>query len=183
MSNGTDWCNRCVDCAKRWNAPCLRECPHTRLLSDKDSNFKVIPNAPRTVPRGWAKHSFLQQKDHPVTQNTSNCKTMESQPKECTFCQTAPRQSPASGSNSYLKSKILVIDDQPVNVELLQAVLADNGYQDVQAIVDSRVALEVCGTFEPDLVLLDLMDAPRRRVCHSGVAGYSTLRGSCRSWC
>ena len=72
-------------------------------------------------------------------------------------CQNEPGPSPSTESGSYLNSKILVIDDQPVNVALLQAVLADSGYHDVQAITDSRTALEVCETFGPNLVLLDLM--------------------------
>ena len=55
------------------------------------------------------------------------------------------------------RSKILVIDDEPANVELLEAILADEGYQNVKATTDSRLALEICRTFEPDLVLLDLM--------------------------
>ena len=62
-----------------------------------------------------------------------------------------------SESGCSSKLKILVIDDEPANAELLEAVLADKGYEDVKAITDSRLALEVCRTFEPDLVLLDLM--------------------------
>jgi len=50
-----------------------------------------------------------------------------------------------------------VIDDEPVNAELLETILADSEYQNVKAITDSRSALELCRTFEPDLVLLDLM--------------------------
>ena len=57
----------------------------------------------------------------------------------------------------YGKLKILVIDDEPVNTALFEAILADNGYARVQSTNDSRVALEVCRTFEPDLILLDLM--------------------------
>jgi len=83
--------------------------------------------------------------------------TMEPETKEIVPCPSEPAPSSPSGSGCYLKSKILVIDDEPANAELLEAILADSGYQDVKAITDSRVALEVCRTFEPDLVLLDLM--------------------------
>ena len=55
------------------------------------------------------------------------------------------------------KSKILVIDDEPVNTALFEAILADNGYAHVKSINDSRVALQTCGSFGPDLILLDLM--------------------------
>ena len=53
--------------------------------------------------------------------------------------------------------KILVIDDEPANVALLEELLAEAGYTRVEGITDSRIALENCRSFEPDLVLLDLM--------------------------
>jgi len=52
---------------------------------------------------------------------------------------------------------ILVIDDEPANTDLLEAILSDSGYERVKSITDSRVALDVCRTFKPDLILLDLM--------------------------
>jgi len=55
------------------------------------------------------------------------------------------------------KSKILVIDDEPVNTALFEAILADNGYVHVKSINDSRIALQTCRSFAPDLILLDLM--------------------------
>jgi putative two-component system response regulator len=68
---------------------------------------------------------------------------------------------PASGApgeqGRYGELKILVIDDEPVNTELFEAILADRGYARVKSINDSRVALQTCRTFEPDLILLDLM--------------------------
>jgi DNA-binding response OmpR family regulator len=60
-------------------------------------------------------------------------------------------------SRRYGKLKILVIDDESANAELLEAILMDTGYEHVKAITDSRLALDVCRTFEPDLILLDLM--------------------------
>ena len=53
--------------------------------------------------------------------------------------------------------KVLVIDDEPANVALLEAMLLEGGYTRVKTITDSRLALETCVTFDPDLVLLDLM--------------------------
>ena len=55
------------------------------------------------------------------------------------------------------KMKLLVIDDEPLNVALLEEILAEAGYARVQSLTDSRHAVEVCKQFEPDLVLLDLM--------------------------
>jgi putative two-component system response regulator len=57
----------------------------------------------------------------------------------------------------FTKMKILVIDDEPANVALLEAMLLDGGYTRVKSVADSRLAMEACLTFEPDLVLLDLM--------------------------
>jgi putative two-component system response regulator len=57
----------------------------------------------------------------------------------------------------YSRMKILVIDDEPANVALLEDMLADGGYTRVKSVTDSRLAVETCETFEPDLVLLDLM--------------------------
>jgi DNA-binding response OmpR family regulator len=58
------------------------------------------------------------------------------------------------------KMKILIIDDEPVNVALLEEILAENDYTRVQAITDSKIALETCKSFQPDVVLLDLMMPP-----------------------
>jgi PleD family two-component response regulator len=55
------------------------------------------------------------------------------------------------------KMKVLVIDDEPANVALLEDMLGENGYGRVKSITDSRLALETCGEFDPDLVLLDMI--------------------------
>jgi signal transduction histidine kinase len=54
------------------------------------------------------------------------------------------------------KMKILIVDDDPTNVALLEEMLTDNGYTRVKSIMDSRLALDACRDFAPDLVLLDL---------------------------
>jgi putative two-component system response regulator len=57
----------------------------------------------------------------------------------------------------YSKMRIVVIDDEPANVALLEAMLDEGGYTRIKAVTDSRLAMETCIAFEPDLVLLDLM--------------------------
>jgi DNA-binding response OmpR family regulator len=57
----------------------------------------------------------------------------------------------------YSRMKILVIDDEPANVALLEDMLSEGGYTRMKSVTDSRLALETCETFEPDLILLDLM--------------------------
>lgn len=53
--------------------------------------------------------------------------------------------------------KILLVDDEPVNLLLLEHILRENGYTRLQSVTDSRTALELSLEFEPDIVLLDLM--------------------------
>lgn len=57
----------------------------------------------------------------------------------------------------FSKMKIVAVDDEPANVALLEAMLADGGFTRVKTVTDSRLAMETCLAFEPDLVLLDLM--------------------------
>lgn len=52
--------------------------------------------------------------------------------------------------------KILVVDDDPDIIELLEYNLAKEGYE-VASASDGRKALEIAKTFKPELVLLDVM--------------------------
>ncbi len=53
-------------------------------------------------------------------------------------------------------ARILVVDDVPENVRLLEAVLTPHGY-DVLTAGDGIAALEVVASDHPDLILLDVM--------------------------
>jgi CheY-like chemotaxis protein len=57
--------------------------------------------------------------------------------------------------NARERAKILVADDVPENVRLLEAVLAGNGY-DVVGVGDGAAALAAVDAEQPDLVLLDV---------------------------
>jgi adenylate cyclase len=52
--------------------------------------------------------------------------------------------------------RILIADDQPMNVDILQTRLAVHGYEILTA-ADGEEALEVARTHLPDLILLDIM--------------------------
>lgn len=52
--------------------------------------------------------------------------------------------------------RILVVDDEPANVALLQKMLRRAGYDDVAAEVDGRAALTAIASGDFDLILLDL---------------------------
>jgi adenylate cyclase len=56
-------------------------------------------------------------------------------------------------------ARILVVDDVPENVRLLQAVLDAQGY-DVVSATSGHAALELASSAKPDLVLLDVMMPP-----------------------
>ena len=53
-------------------------------------------------------------------------------------------------------SKILVVDDEPVNLRLVEKILLNAGYQHVESVSDSRGAVDKYLQQESDLVLLDL---------------------------
>jgi adenylate cyclase len=64
-------------------------------------------------------------------------------------------------------ARILVVDDVPENVRLLEAVLTPRGY-DVVTASNGQLALELAGSAAPDLVLLD--------VVMPGLDGYAVCR-------
>lgn len=55
------------------------------------------------------------------------------------------------------RMKILVVDDDRLTVSALEQLLQRHGYSRVMGITDSRTALETCSSFDPDLILLDLI--------------------------
>jgi len=62
---------------------------------------------------------------------------------------------------------VLVVDDQPANVRLLEAILTPRGY-DVRTAASGEEALDVIATTEVDLVLLDIV--------MPGLDGYEVCR-------
>jgi two-component system, OmpR family, alkaline phosphatase synthesis response regulator PhoP len=54
------------------------------------------------------------------------------------------------------KSRILIADDNAPNVELLEAFLAEVDC-DIAVAVDGRETLDKVASFQPDLILLDIM--------------------------
>ena len=54
------------------------------------------------------------------------------------------------------RAKILIVDDEPSNVRLLERILEISGCTSVRGTTDSREALTQFFDFEPDIILLDL---------------------------
>jgi len=53
------------------------------------------------------------------------------------------------------KAKVLIVDDEPNNVDFLEQALEDSGYQLITA-VNGQEALNKIQSEQPDLILLDL---------------------------
>lgn len=54
-------------------------------------------------------------------------------------------------------ARILIMDDQISNIELLEQVLQQFNFSNIRSITDPRMFFETLNSFEPDIVLLDLM--------------------------
>ena len=80
---------------------------------------------------------------------------------------TAAGAEPMTGRPVTRAAKILVVDDLPQNVKLLDAVLSPRGYRVVSA-ASGEEALEAVAEEQPDLVLLD--------VVLPGMDGYEVCR-------
>jgi putative two-component system response regulator len=52
--------------------------------------------------------------------------------------------------------RILIVDDEPANVVLLERVLEDAGYESIRSTTDSTEVEALCSAFGPDVILLDL---------------------------
>jgi two-component system cell cycle response regulator len=69
---------------------------------------------------------------------------------------SAPAAAPSSHDTQYPTSTVLVVDDVPQNVELMQAYLESLNCT-VHVAVDGVDALEKVPKVKPDLILLDIM--------------------------
>lgn len=58
---------------------------------------------------------------------------------------------------AFPNSRILVVDDKQVNVELFTQVLNRGGYRNVAPLLDANYVSEAITGFEPDLIVLDLL--------------------------
>ena len=61
------------------------------------------------------------------------------------------------GLNTLLKTAlIMMVDDEPILMEILQTFLEDEGYENFITIEDSRLAMDRLVKDQPDVLLLDL---------------------------
>ena len=61
-------------------------------------------------------------------------------------------------NESILKNaKILIVDDKESNIDILGGLLEESGYTNLESTTDPRQVVSLFRSFEPDLILLDLM--------------------------
>ncbi len=61
-----------------------------------------------------------------------------------------------AGPENLLGARVLIVDDEAANVELLRHVLEPVGYKNLITTTDPRQVADLCRQFPPDIVLLDL---------------------------
>ena len=54
-------------------------------------------------------------------------------------------------------AKIMIVDDEPINIDVVQAFLEEEKYRNFVTVEDSTRAMKVLEETRPDLLLLDLM--------------------------
>lgn len=56
----------------------------------------------------------------------------------------------------FTHARILIVDDQPPNVAMLERLLRHAGYRELRSTSDPRQVFELYAAFHPDLILLDI---------------------------
>ena len=69
---------------------------------------------------------------------------------------SAAERAPADAPESWSRHRILIVDDNAVAADGLGRLLGLVYRQDVRVVYDGRAALDLAGSFQPDVVLLDL---------------------------
>ena len=63
---------------------------------------------------------------------------------------------PAVGKEKLRQARILIVDDQQANIDLLRRMLEHDGYAVVESTTDSASVVPMCAQSPPDLLILDL---------------------------
>jgi putative two-component system response regulator len=63
---------------------------------------------------------------------------------------------PLMSDVDFKDARIVIVDDQETNVELLEALLEQAGYCNLVSTTDSSKTLHLCAQVAPDLLVLDL---------------------------
>jgi putative two-component system response regulator len=60
------------------------------------------------------------------------------------------------GGSVVHRGRVLIVDDEPANVLLLEAILRQDGYTDLRSTNSPHAALTIFADFRPDILLLDM---------------------------
>lgn len=58
---------------------------------------------------------------------------------------------------NFKNAAILVVDDQEANIDILTGFLENQGYTNIKSTTHPRTVVGLVKTFEPDIILLDLL--------------------------
>ena len=58
---------------------------------------------------------------------------------------------------SFKNAKILIVDDRIANIAVLKSLLQMHDYTNIETLSDSRLFFDLFKSFDPDIILLDLM--------------------------
>ena len=75
-------------------------------------------------------------------------------------------------AESVHDARVLIVDDLPANVELVERLLANEGFRCFRSVLRGEDVVPAFVEFEPDIVLLDLL--------MPGVDGYAVLESLAR---
>jgi putative two-component system response regulator len=59
--------------------------------------------------------------------------------------------------DSTTTARIMIVDDEPINIKVVQKYLQVHGYSNFQTTTDSTQAIDLAKTYRPDIILLDIM--------------------------
>ncbi len=84
-------------------------------------------------------------------------KTVQNEMAHSSATSSVPTLQPQEREQALRTAKILIVDDEPINVKLVRKYLVLEGYQNFVLSTDSREAMSLIEREAPDLVLLDVM--------------------------
>lgn len=60
-------------------------------------------------------------------------------------------------ASSHVAGRVMIVDDEPINIKLIQKFLKGSGYDDFITTTDSREAIALVQAESPDIIILDVM--------------------------
>jgi putative two-component system response regulator len=111
------------------------------LLDEIQSRFRVDERACEQSPAGRTPF-----------RDRLNPTTMTRPPRA-----TASGESLKGNAASVSNARILIVDDEPINVRVCQKYLRELGYPQTSGVIDPTVAMETICLERPDLIILDIM--------------------------